>query len=185
MGKGSRAMRAGPPKVIESVVALLVPPAAREHVLGDLRERYAGTRSYLSDALSAVPGAIFGRLLRTLDGHVLAMEACALYLAFVTAGWAALGAADLYRQGQFLHLLLPVALALLALVVSDVYAGGAGQTPVVAAGLGAGCAVAVSRVNGVLPPAILCSGGVLALVLIWTLRMLFPPGGNRPRGEVL
>ncbi|HTX38358.1 MAG TPA: hypothetical protein VME43_25195 [Bryobacteraceae bacterium] len=178
-------MFAGPPKIIESVVALLVPPAAREHVLGDLRERYAGTRSYLSDAVSAVPGAIAGRMLRITDWQVLAMEAGALYLSFLTAAWATLGAAYLCQHGDFLRLLLPVALALAALVVSDVYDSGARRTPVLAAGLGVGCAVALTEGKLALPAWILCSGGALGVVLISTVRMWFPPGGNRPRGEVL
>ena len=184
MGKGGGAMRAGPPKVIESVVGLLVPPASREHVLGDLRERYAGTRSYLSDAVSAVPGAIAGRLLRTTGWQLVALEACALYFSFLAAAWAALGAAYLRQHGEFLRLLVPVALALLALVVSDAYAG-AQRTALVAAALGVGCAVAVAECHGALPAWILFSGGALGVVLISTLRMWFPPGGNRPRGEVL
>jgi hypothetical protein len=182
-------MRNGPPKVIESVVAMLLPPASREHVLGDLQERYAGTRSYLSDAASAVPGAIAGRLLRTFDWHVLAREAGALYLSFLTVAWAALGAAYLWQHGDFLRLLLPVAVAVAAFVVGAAYSGPAGHTPVVEAGLGVGCAVAVSKAgvaaNGTLPAWILFSGGALGVVLISTLRMWFPHRGNRPRGEVL
>jgi hypothetical protein len=178
-------MSAGPPKVIESLVALLIPPASREHVLGDLRERFAGTRSYLADALSAVPGAIAGRMLRITDWQVLAMEAGALYLSFLSAAWAALGAAYLSQHGDFLRLLLPVALAMLALVVSDVYNGDARRMPILAAGFGIGCAAAVSQANVALPASILFSGGALGVVLISTMRIWFPPGGNRPRGEVL
>jgi hypothetical protein len=44
-------MEAGPPKVIEAVVRTLVPPASREHVLGDLRERYVSPGRYVIDAL--------------------------------------------------------------------------------------------------------------------------------------
>ncbi|MGO9259775.1 MAG: hypothetical protein ACLQU1_26200 [Bryobacteraceae bacterium] len=178
-------MRAGPPKIIESVMAWLLPPASREHVLGDLQERYAGLRSYLADAASAVPGAIAGRILRTTDWQVLAMEAGALYLSFLTAAWAVVGAAYLSQHGDFLRLLLPVALAVLALIVGDAYGGCAQRTPVVEAGLGVGCAVAVSKANAALPAWILFSGGALGVVLISTLRRWFPPGGNRPRGEVL
>ena len=178
-------MRAGPPKIIESMVSLLVPPASREHVLGDLQERYVGLRSYLSDALSAVPGAIAGRMLRIADCQVLAMEAGALYLSFLTAAWAAVGAAYLCQHGDFVRLLLPVALALLALVLGDTYGGAPRHSPVIEAGLGVGCAVAVSKANVALPAWILFSGGALGVVMISTLRMWFPPTGNRPRGEVL
>lgn len=178
-------MRAGPPKIVEWLVALLVPPAAREHVLGDLQERYTDLRGYLADALSAVPGAIAGRVLRTADWQVLAIEAGALYLSLLTAAWAALGAAYLCRHGAFLRLLLPVALAMLALVLRDVYAGSARRALALEAGLGVGGALAVSSSNMALPPAILFSGGLLGAILISTFRICFPPGGNRPRGEVL
>ena len=178
-------MRAGPPKIIESLVGMLVPPASREHVLGDLQERYATTRSYLADALSAVPGAIAGRLLRTTDWQVLAMEAGALYLSFLTAAWAALGAAYLYRHGDFLRLLLPVAVAMLVLVLRDAYGSSPWRVPVLAPGLAVACAVSLWVSNAALPASILFSGGALGVVLISSLRMWFPPSGNRPRGEVL
>jgi hypothetical protein len=178
-------MFAGPPKIIESVVALLVPPTSREHVLGDLRERYTGTLDYLADAMSAVPGAIAGRMLRVTDWQVLTIEACALYFSFLAAAWAGLGGDYLSRHGDFLRLLLPVALALLTLLVSDVYGSGARRMPMLAASLGVGCAMAVSRANLSLPAWILFLGGALGVVLVSTVRMWFPPGGNRPRGEVL
>ena len=183
MGKGSGIMRAGPPKIIEAVVGLLVPPASREHVLGDLRERFQDTRSYLADAVSAVPGAIAGRVLRTTDWQVLAMEGCALYVSFLGAAWAGIGAADLCRHGDFLRLLLPVALGILALVAADVYGGGTRRAPGLAAALGVGCAAALPGRD--IPAGILCSGGALGVLLISTLRVWFPHGGNRPRGEVL
>jgi hypothetical protein len=178
-------MRAGPPKVIESLVALLVPPAAREHVLGDLRERFVNSRSYLSDAISAVPGAIAGRVLRITDWQVLVMEVSALYISFLTAAWVALGVPYLFEHGDFLRLLLPVVLAVLALTVGDVYDGRARRTPILPAVLGVASGVAFSQANVALPASILFSGGAVGVVLVSTLRMWFPPGGNRPRGEVL
>ena len=178
-------MRDGPSKIIEAVVGLLVPPASREHVLGDLRERYAGTRSYLSDALSAVPGAIAGRLLRTTGWQLVALRAGALYLSFLVAAWAAFGAAWLRQHGEYLRLLLPAGLATLVLVVGELYAE-ARSAALLATAFAVGCGVVVAaECNGVLPAPILCSGGVLAAILISTLRVWFPPGGNRPRGEVL
>jgi len=178
-------MRAGPPKIIESMVALLVPPASREHVLGDLHERYTDLRGYLVDARSAVPGAIAGRILRTTDWQVLAMEASALYLSFLAAGWAAMGAAYLYGHGDFLRLLLPVGLAMLALVLRDAYGSSPWRVPVLAPGLIVGCTVGLWVPGVALPVSILFSGGALGVVLICGLRKWFPPSGNRPRGEVL
>ena len=184
MGKRDRTVRAGPPKIIEAAVALVVPPASREHVLGDLQERYAGTRNYLADALSAVPGSIAGRLLR-VDRLLLAIEAGALYLSFLTAAWAALGAAYLCQHGDFLRLLLPAALAVAELVTGDVYDAGEWRTPLISAGMAVGCAAAVTGAHAPLRWPVLASGGILAFVLLSTLRVWFPSGGNRPRGEVL
>jgi len=178
-------MRAGPPKIIETAVGLLLPPSAREHVLGDLRERYVDSRHYLADALSAVPGVVAGRLLRTTDFQLRAMEAGLLYLSFLVAAWAVLGARYVCLHAGFVRLLGPVALAFVALIVGDIYDGGRRRAPVVAAGLGVGCAAAVSRANAAFPGWILLWGGALGLALVSTLRMWFPPGGNRPRGEVL
>ena len=44
-----------PPVVIENIVRLLVPPASREHVMGDLRERYRSPRQYLLDVFQGLP----------------------------------------------------------------------------------------------------------------------------------
>lgn len=178
-------MRAGPPKIIESLVTLLLPPASREHVLGDLQERYTSTRGYLADALSAVPGAVAGRILRTTDWQVLAMEAGALYISLLLAAWTALGAAYLHQHSAFVRLLLPVGVAVLLLVLRDAYSCSPRRSPALEAGFGVGGALAVSHGNVALPASILFSGGALGVVLISSLRMWFPPGGNRPRGEVL
>ena len=48
-------MKPGPPKTFEALVAVLVPPACREEVLGDLHERYGSPRQYGLDAASTVP----------------------------------------------------------------------------------------------------------------------------------
>jgi hypothetical protein len=178
-------MRAGPPKVIEAVVAVLVPPASREHVLGDLQERYTDPWHYFADAMSAVPGAIAGRVIRTVDWHVLAMQAGALYFSFLAAAWSALGPAYLYQHGDFLRLLLPVGLVVAGLALADAYGRRRRCAPPVGAMLGVGAAIALSLAKLALPASILLSGGVLGVVLICSLRMWFPPSGNRPRGEVL
>ena len=44
-------VQAGPPVLIESVVRLLLPPPTREHVLGDLAERYSTPARYVGEAL--------------------------------------------------------------------------------------------------------------------------------------
>jgi hypothetical protein len=159
-------------------------------VLGDLRERYAGTRSYLSDAVSAVPGAIAGRIIRTTGWRLLAMEACVLYLSFLVGAWGALGAGYLFQHGGFLRLVLPVAVDLAVLAVGDVYGWGE-RSLGFEAGFGAWCGATlavVSRDNGVPLARLIYSAGAMGVVLSLSLRIMrmwFPHCGNRPRGEVL
>jgi hypothetical protein len=72
-----RKVETRPPKVIERVVQLLMPPASGEHVLGDLSERYVSPRQYLADALRTLPFVVLSRVRRTsnppLDTAAVAM----------------------------------------------------------------------------------------------------------------
>src|SRR6185295_4003246 len=60
-----RQMETRPTALAEAVVRALVPPASREHVLGDLQERCTSTRQYLLDALAALPFIVGSRIRRT------------------------------------------------------------------------------------------------------------------------
>ena len=60
-----RTVETRPPKVIERVAQLLMPPASREHVLGDLSERYVSPRQYLVDAVRILPFVVLSRVRRT------------------------------------------------------------------------------------------------------------------------
>ena len=62
-----RKMETRPPALIEEIVRVLTPPACREHVLGDLSERYASPRSYILDALRTLPFVVMSRIRRTID----------------------------------------------------------------------------------------------------------------------
>src|SRR5260370_6368150 len=113
LGQGDR-MTGGmkPPGLLEGMVGLLIPPASRENVLGDLQERYRSPGQYVVDALSTVPMVAFSRIRRTTDPQILLMEAFALYLAFVTAAWSG-DQALLTGEWGLLRLSLPPAVALL------------------------------------------------------------------------
>ena len=71
MGKAvretGRLMHAGPSKTAEAIVAVFVPPACREEVLGDLHERYRFPLQYGLDALRTVPLVIISKIRRTAD----------------------------------------------------------------------------------------------------------------------
>ena len=56
-----------PPALVDAVIRLLIPPACREHVLGDLWERYTSPRQYVIDALRTLPFVICSQMRRTFD----------------------------------------------------------------------------------------------------------------------
>lgn len=70
-----RLMYSGPSKAAEAIAALFVPPACREEVLGDLRERCSSPRQYAVDALRTIPLVIISRIRRTADPQVLLIQA--------------------------------------------------------------------------------------------------------------
>src|SRR5271169_6684064 len=84
----------GPPRSLETLVGLFIPPACREVVLGDLHERYISLPRYVADVLTTVPLVILSRIRRTTDFQVLLMEAFVLYLSF----WGA----DRFEEAAFL-----------------------------------------------------------------------------------
>ncbi len=183
-------MRAAPPRWIETLVGLTIPPACRETVLGDLHERYAGLLQYLLDALYAVPLVIVSRIRRTTDPQVLLLEAFVLCLSFLTAAR--------YKDANFLiepwglmRLAIPAAMALLGLMIEDAYARPGRRWFERAIG-GAAFGVGIAFLSqGVfkrgwpavpLPIGILMTGGGMGFLLVATLRMLFPPLADRPQG---
>jgi hypothetical protein len=58
-------LEARPPELIERAVGLLVPAPAREHVLGDLAERYESPGRYLAEALRTIPFVVGSQIRRT------------------------------------------------------------------------------------------------------------------------
>src|SRR6516225_7621174 len=87
LGERGGLMRSGPSKVAEAIVTLLLLPACREEVLGDLHERYRSPLQYGVEALCTVPLVILSRIRRTSDPRVLLIQAFALYASFLTAAW--------------------------------------------------------------------------------------------------
>jgi hypothetical protein len=176
-------MQSVPPKPVEALIGLLIPPACREEVLGDLYQRYAGPRQYILDALRAVPLVILSRIRRTTDPAVCLMEALALCLSFLVAAWY-IDPVLLSGQRGIWRLAMPVGAALLAMVLRDAYAPPgiksrweAGLRPV----LGAACAFVVD-LSWRAPMGIVLWGGVLSVLVVSPLRMMFPPWADLPQG---
>jgi hypothetical protein len=78
-------MEARPHPLAERLVAGLLPPACREHVLGDLHERYVSTGQYVRDAILTVPFAVWGQVRRTTSAMSAVAQAGAVYVAFLAA----------------------------------------------------------------------------------------------------
>jgi hypothetical protein len=78
-------MNRRPPAVLERLVSWLVPSGSREHVLGDFSEMYRSPAQYGIEALRTVPILVIHQLRRKWDGVLVAIEACALLMAFQSA----------------------------------------------------------------------------------------------------
>src|ERR1041385_4633475 len=120
VGEGGGLM-SGPSRIAEAIVAVFLPPACREEVLGDLHERRQPTVQYALDALRTVPLVIVSRIRRTADPEVLLMQAFALYVSFLGAARLEDGGL-LTGQWGLLRLAIPPAMAMLGLILEDAYA---------------------------------------------------------------
>src|SRR5689334_7624418 len=113
--------KSGPPKIIERLIELLLPPTCREHVLGDLRERYTELRRYIAEVIYTVPRVIESRIRRTANPPVLLLATMAMYLSFIGAAWWFSLTKFLYEDHGLLRLAGPVVAVIVALVYLDAY----------------------------------------------------------------
>lgn len=176
----------------EAIAAILIPPASREEVLGDLYERNTTPRQYVRDALRTVPLVIAGRIRRTSDPGLLAMHAIVLYLCFFGAAWFKVPPL-LYERWGLWRLAIPCAAGLLALLLEDAYADHRRASPLrvlrgpMFALAGACVSQAVLWADGsplTLPFSIVLLGGLLALLLTCAIRLLFQPPSISRRGPI-
>jgi hypothetical protein len=178
-------MESRPPKIIELIAGFLIPPAAREEVLGDLRERYENLARYLFEAVYTIPLVIYSRIRRTTDAVVALMEAVSMFTAFVlAAGWLDRGL--LVDERGFLRLAIPPLVALAVLTLADAYSNPKRLWPlkpvfgaILAIGAALGCEVWLDRWS--LPVDVLAWGTGMSALLISTLRLMFPPITERPQ----
>jgi hypothetical protein len=163
-------MRAGPSKTLEMLVGIVIPPACREEVLGDLYERFKSPTQYLADALCVVPFVILSRIRRTTDLQVLVMEGLLLYASFVSAAW-------FENRALVGKQWIPAAIGLIVLLLDDVWAAPRDRMfPPSIRGVALGAGFACLSQAGVLPIWINLLSGVVSLVLISGVRILFSTG---------
>jgi hypothetical protein len=183
-------MNSGPSKAAEAIVAVFVPPACREEVLGDLHERYQSPRQYALDAVRAVPLVILSRVRRTADPPVLLIQAFALYVSFLGAAWFN-GGALLFERPGLLRLAVPAGTAMLGLVLEDAYANPGRQSPlsqVRGPMVGLGVALLSQGVfwagnsSLAIPGWTMLYGCAMSLLLCSAVRMSFPPTSGQLQG---
>jgi hypothetical protein len=176
-------VESGPSKVVERAVGLLIPPASREEVLGDMRERCGSTREFLGEASHVVPFVIVSRVRRTSDPLLLLMEAVMAFTAFFTSAWW-LERTILYSEWGLFRLAIPVAGMLLALMLADAYSDPKKRwaiRPMVGPVLGIGLAFAADLAmrQWALPRLVMLWGACIGMVLVSTMRMMFPPAADQ------
>lgn len=167
-------LKSHPPVRLESVIALLVPPVAREHVLGDLAERYASQGQYLLDAVRTVPSVVASQIRRTSFFLLWPMIAFMLLIAFGRGA-----------DGWWPQAVIPTVTTLLAFMVRDAYRvpdpehhrrKGLIDVAIVAAAV-----LACQRVVALWQPEWLVTtegwrGGAVALAILYVLRLQNPTG---------
>jgi hypothetical protein len=169
--------------VIDRIVGIFIPPACREEVLGDLRERNDGVQLFIYDALRTIPLVIVSRIRRTTDSIVLLMEAFCCYVSFLAVAFAAQPAMIATREG-LLRLAIPGAIALFVLVIADAYANPRKKSvlrPVLAVALAFAAVFLVHVAHPLLPGFMLAVGSGMSVMLMLAMRMLFPPIADRPQ----
>lgn len=115
-------MSPGPPKILEDLAKVLIPPSCREEVLGDLYERYKSPPQYVGDLVSTLPFVILGRIMRTTPVRLLLMEAVLVYVSFLAAAWY-VARTVVMAEGGLVRLAISSGLALMYLLISDAFTG--------------------------------------------------------------
>ena len=138
-----------PPALLERIVLLLTPPAAREAVVGDLCELYSSPPRFAYEALCTLPFVVASQIRRNINLPVLALQGVLVFCLF---------GADPAPPAAWTHAALPTLLVLFILSLQSAYHGAeapsaqraALETVLVAAGV---LIVFVSGQMGVGPPA--------------------------------
>jgi|SRR5581483_12233522 len=182
-------MQPAPPRAVERIVEFFIPPACRENVAGDLHERYSNPRDYIFEALTTVPLVVLSRIRRTTDPGVLLMEALLLYLSLFAGAWQ-FDRPFLYGEWGLFLISLPTVVTLIVLVLEDAYANPQHHSPLkpilqsaFAVAFAFGIQVALTAMDRALtiPRFTLIAGLSVGLVLIATVRLLFPPWVEPPK----
>jgi hypothetical protein len=180
-------MEARPHPIIEAFIGRLLPPACREHVLGDLHERYISTGQYVHDAVRTIPFVIWGQIRRTSSAPLAIAEVGVVYVAFLSA-LGTLSPDVLSDSSAPLRAAIPALAALVAVVLRDAWVGRRQRSSIHLAAdavLGLACAAVPQGllVSGGSPlalrPNVLLAGCAMSLVLLSGVRISLSPIDQR------
>jgi hypothetical protein len=168
-------MPSRPPKTLEAIVGLFVPPACREEVLGDLFERYTGPVRYIGVAISVIPCVIVSRIRRTADAQVLMMEALLIYASYLTAAWYT-DKTLLMESWGFFRLAIPAVLAVAFMMFEDAWSRVRDKSPFRLTGeVAIGTLFAFLLMVRRLPDTLNLIGASASLLLVSAVRIFFRP----------
>ncbi len=152
-------MLPGPPKALERFVGVLLPPACREEVLGDLCEKYKSPWQYVTTAARVVPSVILSRIRRTTDFQVLVIETSVLYGAYIASAWHQNHAS--LHEPELRHLAIPTIETMAVLVLERAWEQ---KFASIFTGVVVGISVYFDA-----------TGGFTGLLIISGVRILLPP----------
>jgi hypothetical protein len=162
-------MPRGPSPALERIIGAFIPPACREEVLGDLREKCASPRQYIGLAISVIPFVILSRIRRTSDLQIRLTEALLIYGSFLTAAWYSERTVLSTHQGIFL-VAIPTVASLIDLVFEDLWAGGSKWPSLLVWSIAFGIGFALN-----------VYGEFASMLLIRGLHLVIGRGANLPR----
>jgi hypothetical protein len=174
-------VEARPPALIDTIVRLSIPAPCREHVVGDLWERYRSPGAFLLDAIRTVPFVVASQVRRTSKIGAVLIQAFLLMVGFTVGA------------GGLMVPIVPVVAALLGLVLRDAYkpcvslsAGQVVRDLAVGAGLvvASQIGLALVRPGLLLPLPAVVSGGV-AFGMVFLLRLQNPGLGSHSRRNLV
>ena len=177
-------MESGPSKVAETLAGYLLPPACREEILGDMRERYRSPLGYFVDALQVIPCAIYSRICRMTDAVIALMEVVSMYSAFVLAArW--VDPTLISARSGLARLAIPPVVVLVVLSVADAYSTPQRRwplKPLFAPILGFTVTYIEQSIHRqwALPTSVFALGSGTSLLFVATIRLAFPPITDRP-----
>ena len=119
MGQRDELKNRHPPKAVEYLIGRLIPRGQREHIIGDMHERYQSPLRYLADAVTAAPAAILCQIRRATPPLFLMLEALVVYVSFL--GGAAL-LPGMFGPVPFAQISRTTAIVMAGLLIRDAYA---------------------------------------------------------------